>query len=69
MEQRIIDTSKLVIPDLIQLANFGNDQFFIDYDKEADVLSISYGKPQKADDAIQEKGIIYRKKGNSSFQI
>ncbi len=62
MEQRIINTSKLVIPDLIQLANFGSE-YVIDYDKEADVLYISFGKPQKADNAIQEDGIIKRTKG------
>ncbi len=65
MEQRIISTGKLAIPDLVQLANFGNDQLFIDYDKEADVLYISFGKPQKADDATQgNDGIIRRKKGS-----
>lgn len=26
---------------------------FLDYDQEADVLYVSFGKPQKADDAIQ----------------
>lgn len=65
MEQRIISTGKLAIPDLVQLSNFGNAQLFIDYDKEADVLYISFGKPQKADDAFQDRdGIIRRKKGN-----
>lgn len=63
MEQRIINTGKLAIPDLVQLADFGNDKLFIDYDKEADVLYISFGKPKKADDAIQDRdGIIRRKK-------
>ena len=38
---------------------------FVDYDKEADVLYVNFGKPQKADNAIQGKdGIIKRKKGN-----
>ena len=65
MEQRIINSSKMVISDLVQLARFGNDKLFIDYDKEADVLYVSFGKPQKADDANQGKdGIIRRKKGN-----
>lgn len=65
MEQRIINSSKLVVADLVQLARFGSDKLFIDYDKEADVLYVSFGKPQKADDATQGKdGIIRRKKGN-----
>ena len=45
MEQRIINSSKLVVADLVQLASFG--------------------KPQSADDSVQDKdGIIRRKKGN-----
>lgn len=65
MEQRIINSSKLAIADLIQLANYGKDTLFVDYDQEADVLYVSFGKPQKADDAIQGKdGIVRRKKGN-----
>ena len=64
MEQRIINSSKLVAADLVQLARFGNDKLFIDYDDEADVLYVSFGKPQKADDSVQGKdGIIRRKKG------
>lgn len=35
----------------------------LDYDKEADVLYVSFGQPKKADDAVQGKdGIIRRKK-------
>ncbi|HBQ50790.1 hypothetical protein A3B42_04040 [Candidatus Daviesbacteria bacterium RIFCSPLOWO2_01_FULL_38_10] len=65
MEQRIINSSKLVVADLVQLASFGNDKLFIDYDKEADVLYVNFGKPQSADDSVQDKdGIIRRKKGN-----
>jgi len=64
MEQRIIHSSKAAIAELVQLASFGNDKLFIDYDKEADVLYVSFGKPQRADDSIQGRdGIIRRKKG------
>lgn len=64
MEQTIINSSKLAIADLIQLAHFGQDKLFIDYDKEADVLYVNFGKPQKADDSTQgDDGIIRRKKG------
>ena len=63
MEQVIINSGKLAIPDLIKLAEYSKDQLFIDYDKEADVLYISFGKPQKADDSIHgENDIIRRKK-------
>ncbi len=65
MEQAIINSSKMVIPDLVQMAQFGQDKLFIDYDEEADVLYISFGKPQKADDSVHgEDDIIRRKKGN-----
>lgn len=65
MEQRIIDSGKLAIPDFIQLAQYGQDKLFIDYDEEADVLYVSFGKPQKADESIHgEDDIIQRKKGN-----
>ncbi len=62
MEQRIINSGKMAVADLVQLALFGNDKLFVDYDKEADVLYVSFGKPQKADNSIQEEGIIKRKK-------
>ena len=63
MEQRIINSSKLAVSDLVQMAQYGQDKLFVDYDEEADVLYVSFGKPQKADDAIQGKdGIIRRKK-------
>jgi uncharacterized protein YuzE len=65
MEQSIIHSSKLAVADLVQLAQFGKDKLFIDYDNEADVLYVHFGKPQKADDAIQDKdGIVRRKKHN-----
>lgn len=65
MEQRIINSSKIAVPDLVQLAKYGQDKLFIDYDEEVDVLYVSFGKPQKADDAIQGgDGIIRRKKGS-----
>ena len=65
MEQKIINSGKLAISDLVQLAKYGNDKLFIDYDEEADVLYVSFGKPQKADDSIHgEDDIIRRKKGN-----
>ena len=65
MEQNIINSSKLVIPDLVQLARLGKDKLFVDYDQEVDVLYVNFGKPQKADDAIQGRdGIIRRKKSD-----
>lgn len=65
MEQRIINSGKLAISDFIALTKYSHNQLFIDYDEEADVLYISFGRPQKADDSIHgEDDIIRRKKGN-----
>ncbi len=65
MEQVIINSGKLAIPDFIKLAQYSHEQLFIDYDEEADVLYISFGKPQKANDSIHgEDDIIRRKKDN-----
>lgn len=65
MEQTIIKSGKLAVHDFIALAKYSRDQLFIDYDEEADVLYISFGRPQKADDSVHgENDIIRRKKGN-----
>lgn len=61
MEQRIIKSLNISVPDLIRLAQIGNSNLLVDYDNEADVLYVSFGQPQKADDAYQgEDGIIRR---------
>lgn len=67
MEQRIINSGKLAIPDLIQLAKYGRDKLFIDYDEEADVLYVSFGKPQKADDSIHGEDDIIRRRKNDKI--
>ena len=68
MEQQIINSSKLAIADLVQLVRLGKDTLFVDYDEAADVLYVNFGKPQKADDSIQGKdGIIRRKKGKTDI--
>lgn len=65
MEQAVINFGKSAISDFINLAKYGRDKLFVDYDEEADVLYISFGKPQKADDSVHgEDDIIRRKKGN-----
>lgn len=69
MEQRIINSGKIAAADLVNLAKYGKDKLFIDYDEEADVLYVSFGKPQKADNAIQEDGIIKRFRGNKIIGI
>lgn len=60
MEQQIIQSTKPAIHDLINLAVASRSKLWVDYDKEADVLYISFGKPQKAEDATHEHNIIKR---------
>lgn len=51
------------VTDLVRLAQAGNAKLWVDYDEEADVLYINFGRPQKADDSEQGRdGIIKRKK-------
>lgn len=65
MEQTIINSATPAIADLVRLAQAGDSKLWVDYDQEADVLYISFGRPQKADDAQQGgDGIIRRKKNN-----
>ena len=50
-----------VIPEFVSLAR----QMWIDFDKEADVLYISFEKPQHADDSLMDGNIIvHKRKGN-----
>lgn len=61
MEQRIIKQFYPLINNLIRLPE---RKVWTDYDREADVLYISFGKPQAASDSVPgEQGIIVRKKG------
>lgn len=41
----------------------------IDYDQEADVLYISFGKPQPADDSEEVNDVIYRFRENELIGI
>jgi uncharacterized protein YuzE len=41
----------------------------IDYDEEADVLYISFGKPQPADDSEEVNDVFYRFKENELIGI
>jgi uncharacterized protein YuzE len=69
MEQRIIKSTTDAITDLIRLTALSDEKLWIDYDKEADVLYVNFGQPQKAEDAKQEAGIIVRKKKNKLVGI
>ena len=49
-----------IIPQFVKIAQ----QMWIDYDREADVLYISFFKPQNADESLMDGNIIVHKRGN-----
>jgi uncharacterized protein YuzE len=47
-----------------RLVNFPASQMWIDYDAEADVLYLSFAKPQRATDSdLRDDGIIVHRRG------
>ena len=61
MEEKIISKVEKIIPQFVSIAG----QMWIDYDQEADVLYISFAKPQNADNSIMDGNIIvHRREGN-----
>lgn len=61
MEQALIKQFYPLITNLVKLPE---KKVWTDYDDKADVLYISFGKPQKATDTIPtDDGILVRKKG------
>lgn len=54
MEKTILKKVEKVIPLLMKISK----QMWMDYDEDADVLYISFEKPQHADDSIMERDII-----------
>ncbi|HIH69350.1 DUF2283 domain-containing protein [Methermicoccus shengliensis] len=52
---------KKIVDAVPMLLNFPTKRFHVDYDKEADVLYISFERPQKATDTeVTEEGILLR---------
>lgn len=65
MEQKILTSLSSMVNTAVELAQLGNSRFWVDYDKDADVLYINFGSPQKADNAVQGKdGVIRRLRKN-----
>jgi len=48
-----------IIESIPYLLKMPSKRLWIDYDEEADVLYISFKKPQQADDSVMEEDIIY----------
>ncbi len=46
------------------LMKYPSKRVWIDYDEEADVLYISFRKPQQADDSEMEEDMIYHYRGD-----
>lgn len=62
MGEKAIKEIVSVVPKIMQI---DPSHIFIDYDKPADVLYISLGKPQKADNSeLLENNVLIRKKNN-----
>jgi len=58
MEAIIPESVLQAIPMLVE---FPQERFWVDYDREADVLYISFRRPQSADDSIMtDDGILLR---------
>lgn len=60
MEKGLIKEVEKVVPSVMKIAK----QMWIDYDKEADVLYISFEKPQHADDSVMENDVIIHRRKN-----
>lgn len=57
----IIEQTKHILPNLRNLAQSG---LSASYDTDADVLYVSFGKPQEADDAeMNNQDVIIRRRG------
>jgi uncharacterized protein YuzE len=58
MEAIVPESVMQAIPKLV---DFPQERFWVDYDREADVLYISFRRPQDADDSIMtDEGILLR---------
>lgn len=44
-------------------------RIWVDYDEEADVLYISFRKPQHADDSVMENNVIYHYRGKEMVGV
>ena len=58
MEAIVPESIVQAIPTLL---DFPQERFWVDYDREADVLYISFRRPQSADDSVMtDEGILLR---------
>ncbi len=71
MEKTITpEISKSVFRAVPLLVDFPASRFWVDYDQEADVLYISFQRPQKATDTeMTDEGILFRYRGKQLVGI
>ena len=71
MEKTITpDISRSVFRAVPLLVDFPASRFWVDYDHEADVLYISFQRPQKATDTeMTDEGILFRYQGKKLVGI
>ena len=55
-----------VVPHLLKMPS---NQIWVDYDEDADVLYISFQKPQHADESEMEDNIVYHYQGEDLVGI
>ncbi len=60
MEEKIMSNIWKIIPQFVKIAK----QMWIDYDQGADVLYISFARPQNADNSVMDGNVIFHKRGN-----
>lgn len=48
-----------IVSSIPHLLSMPSKRFWVDYDDEADVLYISFKKPQQANDSVMDEDIIY----------
>jgi uncharacterized protein YuzE len=71
MEKTVIpEISSSVFRAVPLLTDFPVQRFWVDYDREADVLYISFQRPQKATDTeMTDEGILFRYRGKQLVGI
>jgi uncharacterized protein YuzE len=64
------EISEVVFQAVPLLIHFPGQRFWVDYDREADVLYISFQRPQKATDTeMTDEGILLRYRGDQLVGI
>ena len=66
----ILDISPAVLQAIPMLIDFPKQRFWVDYDREADVLYISFQHPQKATNSVMtDNGLLLRYRGKQLVGI